>query len=397
MTEAEKLEALSHSANLDVELQAKVSVLGRGSRHDICASTSSNRKVSGLRRIGAVSFPGVCQAFTPDGRCVSLFKTLYTNACTHSCYYCPNGTKSSGCRRYSFTPEELAGIVLKLYRGNYIEGLFLSSGVGGDEERTMEEMIETVEILRGRYGYQGYVHLKVLPGASREVIRRAMELADRVSINIETVSTSHMGEISPTKDYLNDILKRQLYIREEMRRRPTPSGHTTQMIVGGAEERDLDIFRRAVYEYRKMGVRRVYYSAFTSLPGTPFEGRKSVPLQRERRHYQMDRLYRVYGFTERELIGVFDEEGNLPEDDPKKRLAELLLDGPVDPNTASLKELLAVPGIGPISANRIIRIRKKRKLESPLDLSELGVVVKRAMPYLVLRGWKQSSLRWWLS
>jgi len=392
---ADKLGHLSSSATLDVELRAKVSALGRGSRHDVCASTSSSRSVSGFRRIGAVSFPGVCQAFTPDGRCVSLFKTLYTNACTHSCYYCPNGAMSRGCRKYSFTPEELAKIVLKLYKENYIEGLFLSSGVGRDEERTMEEMIEAVELLRGKYGFEGYVHLKILPGVGRDHIRRAMELADRVSINIETVSSSTMGEISPSKDYLTDILRRQSFIREEMRRTPLPAGHTTQMIVGGAEERDLDIFRRAVYEYRKMGVRRVYYSAFTSIEGTPFEGRESVPLQREKRHYQLDWLHRVYGFSEKELFCIFDDEGYLPAEDPKKRLAECLLDGPVDPNTASFKELLTVPGIGPVSAGRIIRIRKRRRIESPEELSELGVALKRAWPYLLLRGWRQSTLRWW--
>lgn len=390
-----KLRTLTSAAGFDLETYSKISALGRGSRHDVCASTSSRRKVSGLKRVGSVSFPGVCQAFTPDGRCVSLFKTLYTNACSHACLYCPNGTMSRGGPRCSYSPEELARIVLKLYRGNYIEGLFLSSGVGGEEDRTMEEMIEAVEHLRRKHGFQGYVHLKILPGADREHVRRAMELADRVSINIETVSSSAMGEISPTKDYLTDILRRQLYIKDEMRRRPLPAGHTTQMIVGGADERDIDIFRRAVYEYRRMGVRRVYYSAFTSLPGTPLESRPSVPLERERRHYQIDWLYRVYGFSERELLQVFDENGHLPEGDPKIRLAGILLDGPVDPNTAPLKDLLAVPGIGPHSAERIIRVRGKRRIVSWKDLADLGVVLKRARPYLVVGGWRQSTLRWW--
>ncbi|HUI39864.1 MAG TPA: radical SAM protein, partial [Methanothrix sp.] len=206
----------------------KLEALGAGTRHDVCASTFS------LRSPG---LPGICHAFTHDGRCVSLFKTLYTNHCTHQCSYCTNAI---GCthrnRTFSYTPEELVGITLALYRSNYIEGLFLSSGSGGDEDSTMEHMVEAARLLRQKYGFQGYIHLKVLPGASRSRIQEAVELADRVSINLEAASTSRMDEICPTKNYESDILKRQRYISDLVTKANLPAGQTTQLVVGAAGE-----------------------------------------------------------------------------------------------------------------------------------------------------------------
>ena len=182
------------------------STLGEGTRHDVCASTFSPRETP---------LPGICHAFTQDGRCVSLFKTLYTNHCTHQCSYCTNAVNcSSKARAFSYTPEELAKITLSLYRSNYIEGLFLSSGAGRDEDRIMEKMVETAGCLRQKFAFSGYIHLKILPGSARAHIQEAVELADRVSINLEAASASHMNEICATKNYESDILQRQRYIRD---------------------------------------------------------------------------------------------------------------------------------------------------------------------------------------
>lgn len=365
----------------------KLGVLGAGTRHDVCASTFSPR---------SPAMPGICHAFTHDGRCVSLFKTLYTNRCTHQCSYCTNAV---GCtnrnRTFSYTPEELARITLALYRSNYIEGLFLSSGSGGDEDHIMECMVETARLLRQNYGFQGYIHLKVLPGASKSRIQEAVELADRVSINLEAASTSRMGEICPTKDYESDILQRQRYIRDLVSKTNLPAGQTTQLVVGAADESDLEIFRRVLYEYKEIGVRRTYYSAFSPQRGTPFEARAQQPLWREHRLYQMDWLYRIYHFHPDEIRCAFDENGFLPDADPKMAVAMQTLALPVDPNLASYRELLRVPGIGPASARRIMGLRRRQRITKKEDLARLGVRTKRASPFLKINGWINSTLEMW--
>lgn len=329
---------------------------------------------------------------------MSLFKTLYTNACSHECGYCSN---ASTCRshtgEYAYTPEELARLTLHLYRGNYIEGLFLSSGIGSDVDGVMEDMIESVRLLRTRHSFQGYVHLKILPGASKEHIRQCMELADRVSVNIETVSSSRMDELSTSKDYVNDILRRQRYIKSLQRNGHLPAGQTTQMIVGGAQESDDEIFRASVKEYRRYDVRRVYYSAFTPVEGTLLEGEDMQPRWREHRLYQLDWLYRVYKLPLEELFAIFNDDGALINSDPKFVLARVVLERPVDPNTASYEELLHVPGIGPVSAARILNARKEHALESRRQLHYLGVRMKHASPFLVINGWRETTLDRWTS
>ena len=376
----------------------KLRRLGEGTRHDVCASTFSPRERP---------LPGICHAFTQDGRCVSLFKTLYTNHCTHQCSYCTN---ASGCSKkakaFSYTPEELARITTSLYRGNYIEGLFLSSGSGRDEESIMEDMIETVRLLREQWAFSGYIHLKVLPGASQQHIQEAMMLADRVSINLEAASASHLSEICTTKDYERDIVQRQRYIRDfaagcredsalpEMGRL-LPAGQTTQLVVGAAGESDEEILQRIVYEYREIGLRRAYYSAFSPQAGTALEGSSPQPLWRERRLYQMDWLLRVYRFRPEEIRRAFDEGGFLPNSDPKASIARQLLDGPLDPNAATYEELLRIPGIGPKSAQRIMALRKIRPIASRSQIADLGVRIRRASPFLEINGWRDSTLEMW--
>ncbi|MCX6678430.1 MAG: helix-hairpin-helix domain-containing protein [Methanothrix sp.] len=371
----------------------KLSTLGGGTRHDVCASTFSPRETP---------MPGICHAFTQDGRCVSLFKTLYTNHCTHQCGYCTNAANCSRkARAFSYTPEELARITLSLYRSNYIEGLFLSSGAGRDEDRVMEKMVETSRLLRQKFAFSGYIHLKVLPGASHAHIQEAVELADRVSINLEAASASHMNEICATKNYESDILQRQRYIRDmssetsDTVKTVLPAGQTTQLVVGAAGESDEEIFKRVLYEYKEIGVRRAYYSTFSPQQGTSFEKRKAQPLWREHRLYQMDWLFRVYHFQPGEIRHAFNENGFLANADPKTAIAREFMDEPVDPNTASLRELLRVPGIGPRSAQKIVAFRKRQPIVAKAELAAMGIRIKRAGPFLKINGWRDTTLEMW--
>jgi putative DNA modification/repair radical SAM protein len=387
-----RFDSLGPAAGADMN-QDRLRTLGEGTRHDVCASTFSPRDNP---------LPGICHAFTQDGRCVSLFKTLYTNYCTHQCSYCTNAANcNSKASAFSYTPQELAAITLTLYRSNFIEGLFLSSGAGRDEEIVMEKMVETARLLRQKYAFSGYIHLKVLPGCSRDHIQQAMQLADRVSINLEAASPSHMNEICATKNYESDILQRQRYIRDiklersDEQKAILPAGQTTQLVVGAAGETDEEIFKRIRYEYREIGVRRAYYSAFSPQPGTPFEKRKSQPLWREHRLYQMDWLYRVYRFQPAEIGHAFDENGFLGNADPKMAIAREFMDGPVDPNKAAYQELLRVPGIGPRSAQRIVAFRNRKRIEAKSELAALGVRIKRAAPFLKINGWRDTTLEMW--
>jgi putative DNA modification/repair radical SAM protein len=393
MTSIEKVAHLANGSGFDME---KVESLGAATRYDVCASTSSKREVKGATGIGSVLRGGLCHSFTPDGRCVSLFKTLYTNSCSHECNYCTNSSKCTNkSKAYSYSPEELAKTTLALYKGNYIEGLFLSSGIGGDENKTMDDMIESVRLLRNKYLFRGYVHMKILPGASQENIKQAMELSDRVSINIEASKESYLQELCPTKDFQNDIILRQRMIRDLSRKNPLGAGQTTQMVVGAAEETDKEILDRSVYEYSDMLLKRVYYSVFTPIKGTGFEDREMQPRWREHRLYQMDWLHRIYKLDRKEIDVAFNEEGFLENCDPKMAIARQTLDGPVDPNTADYKELIRVPGIGPTSAERIIQARKKQKITKKRELTTLGVRVDRAKPFMKIGGWLDETLMRW--
>ncbi len=379
-----KFDSLGTSVTVNPE---KLCLLGEGTRHDVCASTYSPRETP---------LPGICHAFTQDGRCVSLFKTLYTNYCSHQCNYCTNATNcSQKAKTFSYTPEELASITLSLYRSNYIEGLFLSSGAGRNEDDIMEKMVETVRGLRQKHGFRGYIHLKVLPGASHGHIQEAMELADRVSINLEAPTASHMDEMCATKNYESDILQRQRYIRDLMNAVNLPAGQTTQLVVGAGGESDEEIFKRILYEYKEIGLKRAYYSAFCPQEGTQFERREAQPQWREHRLYQMDWLYRVYHFHPREIRQAFNENGFLENSDPKMAIAREFMDSPVDPNSATSQELLRVPGIGPRSAQRIVALRQRQTIQTKAELEALGVRIKRAAPFLKINGWRDTTLEMW--
>ncbi|TKJ24663.1 MAG: radical SAM protein [Promethearchaeota archaeon Loki_b31] len=419
----------------------KIRVLGANSKYDICASTASSRtdkypKLFGESKnwIGATASAGICHSYTPDGRCMSLFKTLYTNKCIYSCKYC----FTNNCKhRMSFTPEEYARTFMKLYSMNVVEGVFISSGVCGSADETTEEMLEVVRLLRFKYNFGGYVHFKCLPGVSRYLLKEAISLSDRISINSEASTKDHLAEIAEQKDFNKDIITRQRWLKQiriryndetlkilkdlkqdnQLRRQENMikgrredgykkfrwdgapilnSGQTTQFVVGAAEsESDYDLLKRIDWGYKEIDLRRAYFSSFISIEGTPLAGKQAASLAREHRLYQSDWLLRIYHYKLKDLKEVLTEEGNLPEGDPKIHLArEYFKDrGPVDPNQASYKDLLRVPGIGPISAKRIINLRAKKFLfKRRQDLKSVGVVLKRAEPYLLVNGQKQTTL-----
>ncbi|WP_424758505.1 helix-hairpin-helix domain-containing protein [Methanothrix sp.] len=366
---------LAQGASFDLEdVDQRVQTLSRSTRYDRCCHRRNDDSL-------------IYSASGRDGCRIRLFRTLFTNECYHQCGYCPNAGTSNGC---SYTPEELSDLVVSLRREGRIDGLFLSSGAGRDEDTTMEGMLETVRILRDRHGFSGYIHLKILPGTSRDLIEQAVELAERVSINIEAPSGDVMQELSPTKDYERDILERQMYIRDILARRSSGS-QTTQLVIGAAGETDLEIFHRVVKEYREIGVSRVYYSAFVPLKGTIFEHRTPQARWRESRLYQLDWLYRVYGMSPEDIKNAFDDDGFLIDQDPKVTLARESLDWPLDVNEADLQSLIRVPGIGPESARRIISYRRRNRIVCPSDLIRLGVR-RKAIPYLKINGWVQKRL-----
>ncbi|MEM1659211.1 MAG: putative DNA modification/repair radical SAM protein [Candidatus Jordarchaeales archaeon] len=371
---------------------AKLRILGAGAKFDKCSSSPSTGKVKRAAGSCPLVGPWIYPAALPDGGCMNLLKILYGNICVHDCGYCAF-SRSTRVRRGKFSPEEFARLFMELYREGYVEGLFLSSSVCGDSDSTMSEMIEAVRIIREKYGFSGYVHLKVLPGASYSMVREASILADRVSVNLEAPSSVRLQELSSTKDFGVDLLRRLEWISGLKRRGLLPSGHSTQFVVGGGGESDYEILKTVDWLYKKMNLSRAYYSAFTPIKGTRFEIKAQVPKVRERRLYQADWLLRFYGFKLGEL--VFNDDGNLPLNvDPKLAFAvnnpHLY---PVDVNDASYVELLKVPGIGPRLARRIVDLREREgKITSMGELAKLGVPLRRAAPFIVVAGRRQLKL-----
>lgn len=360
----------------------KVQTLGEAARYDLCGACGESHRVKD--DMGRWIYP----AALPDGKTVKLLKILLTNACDNNCLYCLN-RKDRDFPRTSFKPEELAHLFDQLYRAEMVQGLFLSSAVRGGPDHTMEQMIATAEILRHNYLYRGYIHLKILPGASWGCVERATQVADRVSVNLEAPGQKWLGRLAPDKE-LDDLLAPLRWVRrlleEGGERRVRRAGQTTQFVVGAAGEPDKEILQTTESLYRELKLARVYFSAFQPLEGTPLEDRPATPLLREHRLYQTDFLFRKYGFTFEELI--FDEEGNLPLGADPKMIWALHHPQffPVEVNRATREELLRVPGIGPRSARRIIKGRRMGRLRTLEDLRRLGAVAKRAAPFITLSG-----------
>lgn len=363
----------------------KLMILGEAAKYDVCASTSTpvtKKFSSGSFGIGTTTPCGVCHSFTPDGRCISLLKVLLTNVCQKDCSYCPNRS-ARDIERTSFTPDELAKVFMDFYVRNYVEGLFLSSGVQCSSDSTMDDLIKTIEILRFKYKFNGYIHLKILPGVKEHLIEEACKLANRVSINCETPNDKYMKNISKTKDFERDILTPISTIKKYSHKYNV--SQSTQFIVGAAGESDFDILNRVTGLYGNLGVKRAYFSAFSPVKDTPLEHIPQTPLRRENRLYQSDFLLRFYGFS---IDSLPFENGLLPNHiDPKLAFALKNLQlFPMDINKAPMSELLKVPGIGPVSAKRIIKLRKEFWISSPDMLKNLGVVLKRSIPFLSFNG-----------
>lgn len=388
----------------EMTLNEKLNILSDAAKYDVsCSSSGVERKGDGTGT-GNCSKAGICHSFSADGRCISLLKILFTNECIYDCKYCINRS-SNDVRRASFTPDEICTLTMEFYRRNYIEGLFLSSGVKGSPDETMEELIRSAEILREHYHFQGYIHLKAIPGASPDLIRRAGYLADRMSVNLELPTAEGLKRLAPHKSR-KTILRpmKQIQLQREANKeelavyrhapRFAPAGQSTQMIIGASGESDFQIISAAESLYRNFSLKRVFYSAFVSvnqdkaLPVLP----QGPPLLREHRLYQADWLLRFYGFEAKELLSERRPNFNLFLD-PKCDWAVGHLEFfPVEINRADYRTLLRVPGIGEKSARRIVGARRYHSLDFH-DLKNMGVVLKRAVYFITCRGRQMYPLK----
>ncbi len=332
-------------------------------------------------------------ASLPNGQSVNLLKVLLSNSCNRDCSYCPQ-QRGRRFARSSFKPEELARTFMEMHQRGHVTGLFLSSGISGSVEASMERLLKTVELVRHRHGYRGWGHLKVLPGARREQVERAAVLANRLSLNLEAPSPERLRAISPQKNFYQDLFQRMAWIHDLIDSRSGRcKGQTTQFVVGAGEETDAEFIRLSGSLYNDLGLSRIYYSAFQPVHGTPLGEQPAAPFEREHRLYQTDFLLRKYGFAADEI--VLDERGNLPLDtDPKTAWARRHPESfPVDVASAPRQQLLRVPGIGPVVASRLIKGRRDGGVKTMADLRHLGALSDRAAPFILLGGKRPDELR----
>lgn len=389
---------------MEQSLMDKLTILADSAKYDVACTSSGASRAARAGSIGSCYAPGCCHAFTADGRCVSLLKVLMTNCCSFDCSYCVN-RKSNDLPRATFSPRELAELTMEFYRRNYIEGLFLSSAVLVSPDYTTERMLAVLRLLRGQYHFGGYIHAKAIPGTSPELLEQLGYLADRLSVNIELPSEKSLSLLAPDKGRhsifrpMKQIAVSGAASREEVavyRKAPrfAPAGQSTQMIVGASPETDYHILQLTEGLYQKYNLKRVFYSAYipvtedTRLPALDTK----PPLLREHRLYQADWLLRFYGFRAEELLDEKNPDFN-PLVDPKCSWALAHLDFfPVEVNTADYETLLRIPGVGVISARRILAARRTRRLR-PEDLGKMGVVMKRAQYFLTASGKRAEGLR----
>jgi putative DNA modification/repair radical SAM protein len=374
---------------MDERLAKKLRILADAAKYDAsCASSGAAGRKADATSLGSTTGSGICHAYTPDGRCVSLLKILLTNYCLFDCAYCVN-RRSSNVKRARFSVEEVVTLTVEFYKRNYIEGLFLSSGIVRSPDHTMEEMLRVAKTLRRQHGFRGYIHLKTIPEASPWLIEEAGLWADRLSINLELPTEKSLATLAPEKDgaaiegAMAQMSERIAEAREE-RRSFSPAGQSTQMIVGADETSDADLLRTSAKLYDSYDLKRVYYSAFSPIPdSTALLPSKAPPLQRENRLYQADWLFRHYGFGVEEIASG-GENGMLDlAVDPK--LAWALKNRhrfPVDVNRADREMLLRVPGLGVRAVDKILAARKHTSLRLA-DVARLTSGLGRARPFLV--------------
>jgi putative DNA modification/repair radical SAM protein len=437
---------------MTLSVEERIGILADAAKYDASCSTSGSARKNSPGGLGSGAPAGICHAWSSDGRCVALLKVLLSNVCAYDCAYCVN-RRSSDVPRSSFDPDELARLVVEFYRRNYIEGVFLSSGVIGCPDATMERLVEVARRLRLRDRFNGYIHMKVIPGCSDFLVLQAARFADRVSVNIELPSAASLADIAPDKtpesifrpmrtlarasgfeprrlpppaiavhgsvhaagngDSLPDrrfppgfsppppdvpspvrrtpddsisVMDARMRRRRDPSSPVLPAGQTTQMVVGASPESDAQILALAENLYLAYDVRRVYYSAFIGTQAHPRMGSpRPPPLAREHRLYQADWLFRFYGFAASDILDADHPDLDIRMDPKCSWALRNLHRFPVDPSRAEYAELLRVPGIGPVSASRILNARREGRL-SERSLSRLGVVMKRARWFLAAGG-----------
>ena len=384
----------------------KLAILADAAKYDAsCASSGTSKRDSrGGTGVGSTEGMGICHAYAPDGRCISLLKILLTNSCIFDCHYCIN-RKSSNVRRARFTVDEVVHLTLAFYRRNYIEGLFLSSGIIRSPNYTMEQLVDVARQLREVHDFRGYIHLKTIPDADPELVRQAGLYADRVSINVELPTERGLTALAPEKDgrriegAMSDMKSAIVEGADNRKRfksapRFAPAGQSTQMIVGADSASDGDIVNRASQLYDRFSLRRVYYSAFSPIPdASAVLPLKRPPLMREHRLYQSDWLMRFYGFKPKEVVAAADPSGMLPLDiDPKLAWALKFRDSfPVDVNRAPREQLLRVPGLGTKAVKRILSSRRFRRLRLD-DVARLTLSITKVRPFIVTADWRPTLL-----
>jgi len=389
-----------------LDTREKLAILADAAKYDAsCASSGTAKRDSKSGKgVGSTEGMGICHAYAPDGRCISLLKILLTNSCIFDCHYCIN-RKSSNVRRARFTAAEVVNLTLSFYKRNYIEGLFLSSGIIGSSNYTMEQLVEVARALRVDHDFRGYIHLKTIPDADPELVRQAGLHADRVSINVELPTVAGLERLAPEKDggriegAMRDMKTSIVEARDATKKYKSapkfaPAGQSTQMIIGADAASDGDIVVKASRLYDRFGLRRVYYSAFSPIPSpSAVLPLKRPPLMREHRLYQSDWLMRFYGFKPAEVVDAAGADGMLPLDiDPKLAWALKFRESfPVDVNRATKEQLWRVPGLGTKAVARILTSRRWRKL-TLADVARLTVSVTRVRPFIVTSDWRPTLL-----
>jgi putative DNA modification/repair radical SAM protein len=386
-----------------MDLRAKLAILADAAKYDASCASSGSKRAGNKKGIGNSDGTGICHSYTPDGRCVSLLKILLTNYCIYDCQYCVNRI-TSDVPRARFTPQEVVQLTLEFYKRNYIEGLFLSSGIIQSPDYTMEQLVLAAKTLRETHSFGGYIHLKTVPGVSPDLLAAAGRYADRLSVNVELPTQPDLDRLAPEKKMhviegsMTELRWRVAQGKEDHRASPkappfAPAGQSTQMIVGATPSDDATILTTASRLYHAYSLRRVYYSAFSPIPhrddrlSTP-----APPLLREHRLYQADWLMRFYGFTAGEIVPPDQANLNLSMD-PKLSWAlhhrEFF---PVDVNRASRHQLLRIPGLGARNVARIIQLRRLRRIRLA-DLKKLRVAVNRSKPFVITADYNPDALR----
>ncbi len=366
-----------------MELQEKLKILADSAKYDASCSSSGSKRINN-NGLGNTSISGICHSFSADGRCISLLKILLTNCCIFDCKYCLN-RKSNDIKRAIFTPEEICTITLNFYRRNYIEGLFLSSGIIKSPDYTMELIIKTVSLLRQKYKFNGYIHAKAIPGASPILLKKLGLLVDRLSANIELPTEKGLKLLAPNKES-KKVAQIMEFVKNNQSKKYVPAGQSTQMIVGATKETDLEIMSRSASLYDNYYLKRVFYSAYVPInKDNLLPSLNHPPLIRENRLYQADWLLRFYNFKVDDLLDIKNPNFNILLD-PKADWALRHLDEfPKEINTCSYYDLLKIPGIGIKSAKRIITSRKNFTIHLE-DLKRMGVVLKRAKYFILCNG-----------